>query len=88
MRSVDVKILVLGGTRFFGVPMVKRLAQCHEVTIATRGITADSFGNSVSRIILERSDESSIREALKGAEFDVIIDKTAYSSNDVKLGGV
>lgn len=78
-----MKILVLGGTRFFGVPMVKRLAQCHEVTIATRGITADSFGNSVSRIILERSDESSIREALKGAEFDVIIDKTAYSSNDV-----
>lgn len=79
-----MKILVLGGTRFFGIPMVKKLAECHEITIATRGRTADSFGNSVSRIVLDRSDENSMREALKGREFDVIFDKTAYSSNDVR----
>lgn len=82
--GVGMKILVLGGTRFFGIPMVKKLVECHEVTIATRGRTADSFGSSVSRIILDRSDESSIRQALKGFKYDVIIDKTAYSSNDVR----
>lgn len=33
-----MKILVIGGTRFFGIPMVHELLQKgHQVTIATRG---------------------------------------------------
>ena len=32
-----MKILVVGGTRYFGIPMVNALlAQGHDVTIATR----------------------------------------------------
>ena len=39
------KVLVLGGTRFFGKHLVEALLQAgHDVTIATRGITEDSFG--------------------------------------------
>ena len=46
-----MKILVLGGTRFFGVHLVCALLEDgHEVTIATRGRTPDSFGSQVSRI--------------------------------------
>jgi len=42
-----MKILVLGGTRFFGIHMVNDLIEKgHEVTIATRGITPDYFGDS------------------------------------------
>lgn len=79
-----MNILVLGGTRFFGIPMVNELAKRHNVTIATRGITADGFGSSVERIYLDRTDAEILRAALSGRYFDVIIDKIAYCSNDVK----
>ena len=82
-----MKILVIGGTRFFGIHMVKELlAMGHEVTIATRGRTGDSFGDNVRRITLERTSEESMRGALQGKHFDVVIDKLAYCSNDVKYG--
>ena len=78
-------ILVIGGTRFFGIPMVEELLNAgHHVTIATRGLSADSFGSSVQRIILDRTDAQSVRDALSGRRFDVIIDKLAYCSNDIK----
>lgn len=80
-----MNILVVGGTRFFGIPMVKKLiADGHDVTLATRGRTPDSFGDKVKRICLDRSVEGSIAAALNGRSFDVVIDKIAYSSNDVK----
>lgn len=77
-------ILVLGGTRFFGVPMINELTARHNVTVATRGLTADSFGDSVERIKLDRTDAADIERALSGRYFDVIIDKIAYCSNDVR----
>ena len=80
-----MNILVIGGTRFFGIPMVEELLNAgHHVTIATRGLSADSFGSSVQRIILDRTDAQSVRDALSGRHFDVIIDKLAYCSNDIK----
>lgn len=78
-------ILVIGGTRFFGIPMVRRLlADRHHVTIATRGRSGDDFGDSVERIIMDRSDIESMRRALAGKHFDVVIDKIAYCSNDIR----
>ncbi len=79
-----MKILVLGGTRFFGIHMVNDLIEKgHDVTIATRGITPDGFGDSVSRICFERTDEDSIKAVISGTHYDVIIDKIAYCSNDI-----
>ncbi|MBD5523432.1 MAG: NAD-dependent epimerase/dehydratase family protein [Lachnospiraceae bacterium] len=78
-------ILVIGGTRFFGIPMVHRLlADGHHVTIATRGRSGDDFGDSVERIIMDRSDAESMRRALAGKYYDVVIDKIAYCSNDIR----
>ena len=80
-----MKILVLGGTRFFGIHMVKDLMdKGHDVTIATRGKTTDEFDDAVSRIIFERTDERSVREAIGSSHYDVIVDKIAYCSNDIK----
>lgn len=80
-----MKILVLGGTRYFGIHMVNRLLEeGHDVTIATRGTTPDRFGSKVQRVCLERTDENSVRNALKGRHFDVVIDKIAYCSNDIR----
>ena len=80
-----MKVLVLGGTRFFGVHTVRELLKSgHEVTIATRGRTPDGFGTAVERVIVERTDPNSMREALKGRHFDAVIDKIAYCSNDIR----
>ena len=80
-----MKILVIGGTRFFGIHMVKELLEKgHDVTIATRGLTPDDFGDKVKRIVFQRTDEQSVKEALSGTHYDVVIDKIAYCSNDVK----
>lgn len=80
-----MKILVIGGTRFFGIHMVNALLEAgHDITIATRGRAADPFGERVQRIRLERTDAQSMKDALQGCFYDVIIDKIAYCSNDIR----
>ena len=80
-----MKILVLGGTRFFGIHMVNDLIEKgHEVTIATRGLTPDYFDDSVSRIRFERTDEDSIKAVISDTHYDAIIDKLGYCSNDIR----
>lgn len=45
-----MNILVIGGTKFFGIHMVNELlAQRHDSTIATRGKAADEYGDKVRR---------------------------------------
>ena len=80
-----MKILVIGGTRFFGIHMVDELLKMgHEITIATRGMAKDPYGDQVKRIVFERTSEESIKNALQGVHYDVVIDKIAYCSNDIK----
>lgn len=83
-----MKILVVGGTRYFGIPMVNALLKKgHDVIIATRGnakVDFENCGGNVKYVTLDRTDPSSIQRALGNQKFDVIIDKIAYSSNDVK----
>lgn len=80
-----MRVLVLGGTRFFGVHMVREfLNQRDEVTIATRGLTKDDFGDKVKRITIERSSAESLASAFAGKEYDIICDNISYCSNDVK----
>ncbi|WP_055668595.1 NAD-dependent epimerase/dehydratase family protein [Desnuesiella massiliensis] len=81
-----MKVLVLGGTRFFGVHLVNSLLnKGHNVTIATRGKAKDVFGDKVERILIERTDPNSLAEALKNQYFDVVCDNLAYCSNDIKF---
>ncbi len=80
-----MKILVVGGTRFFGVHLVRALLrQGYEVTIATRGNAKDDFGDSIQRVIVDRSDPEALKRAFQGDFYDVICDNIAFSSNDVK----
>lgn len=80
-----MKILVLGGTRYFGIPMVKSMIKKgHEITIATRGLTEDSFGDKVKRVRLNVYDPESVEMAVKGTAYDLVIDKMGYGSKDIK----
>lgn len=80
-----MKILVIGGTRFFGIHMVNALLDAgHDVTIATRGNTSNVYGDKVKRVIFERTNADSIKNAICDIHYDVVIDKIAYCSNDIK----
>ncbi|MDE7267857.1 MAG: NAD-dependent epimerase/dehydratase family protein [Lachnospiraceae bacterium] len=80
-----MKILVIGGTRFFGIHMVNELlANGYEITIATRGKSSDEYGNRVKRLVIERTKEESLKRAFDGRHYDIVIDKLAYCSNDIK----
>lgn len=81
-----MKILVLGGTRYVGVHLVNILISSgHEVTIATRGKTADDFGSKVKRKIIERQNADSLSAAFENEFYDAVIDNIAYCSNDVRI---
>ncbi|WP_448163192.1 NAD-dependent epimerase/dehydratase family protein [Bacillus mobilis] len=80
------KVLVLGGTRFFGKHLVEALLQDgHDVTIATRGITEDPFGSTVKRLIVDREDEKQLAERLEDKSYDIVYDNLCYSSNAAKM---
>lgn len=80
-----MNILVLGGTRYFGIHLVNELLRMgHTVSIATRGQSSDSFGDQVTRIQVDRTNPSSMKKAFTGLTFDIIYDNIAYCSNDVK----
>lgn len=75
--------LILGGTQFVGKRLVQLLINDGvEVTIATRGLTADVFGNQVSRLMINREDAGSLEKAFKDKKWDVVFDQTCYSSQE------
>ncbi len=85
-RGVEMKkILVLGGTRFFGRKLVEQLLEeGHQVTIVTRGQLANPFGEHVQHMIVDRKDTDAFAQAMEGQAYDIVYDNICYSPNDAK----
>ena len=80
-----MKILILGGTRFFGDHIAHRLiADGHEVTLFNRGKTADDFGDRVQRIRGDRYDYDHFYGQLRNKTFDVVVDMLAFKAEDTQ----
>ncbi len=80
-----MNVLILGGTKFFGKNTVQQLLlDDHKVTVATRGLVYNPFGKTTEHIIFDHRDEKSIQKAFSNKRYDVVIDKIAFSSNDIK----
>lgn len=78
------RILVLGGTRYFGRELVKCfIEKGYDITVATRGNSDDGFGDRIKRLKLDRDDKESLKNALAGKYFDIVYDNIAYSPNNV-----
>jgi dTDP-glucose 4,6-dehydratase len=78
-----MKILIIGGTRFFGYHTAKQLSQeGHHVTLFNRGHTPDDLGDRVARIHGDRYDHKSFRSQLEGMTYDVVVDMIAYKAED------
>ena len=79
------KVLVLGGTRFFGRKLVELLiADGHDVTIVTRGKLANPFGTTVKHVIVDRRDTSAFSKVFEGEYYDIVYDNICYSPNEAK----
>ena len=73
-------ILVMGGTRFVGKPLVERLlAAGHALTLFTRGNRPAPAG--VEHLVGDRSTAEGLR-LLDGRRFDVIVDSSGRSLED------
>ncbi|MFS0868948.1 NAD-dependent epimerase/dehydratase family protein [Paenibacillus xylanilyticus] len=80
------KVLILGGTRFFGKRLVDHLLWegQSQITVATRGKTNVDFGPEVNRIKMDREDPQSLAEAAKTDMWDVVYDNICYSPDAAK----
>lgn len=75
-----MKVLIIGGTRFFGRRLVHQLIEHgHDVHVATRGNTADDFGDAVTRVRVDRTDDSQMKAAFEHATFDVVYDQVGFT---------
>ncbi len=77
-----MKILVMGGTRFFGKRLVELLLEKeHEVTVATRGNTDAGFGEAVNYLTLDRFDKASLSQ-IGEHTWDVVYDQICFAPTD------
>ena len=81
-----MKALVMGGTMFNGLALVRDLcANGHDVTIVNRGKTVAELPEGVERLVCDRTDADAMRKVLGGLEFDCVYDVSAYRLEDVQL---
>jgi nucleoside-diphosphate-sugar epimerase len=79
-----VKVLVMGGTQFNGLALVRELVRGgHDVTILNRGKSPGAVPPGVRRLVADRTDPASLRAALGSEDYDVVHDVTAYRPEDV-----
>lgn len=74
-----MKILVTGGTVFASRFTAEYFAKEHEVYVLNRNNRPQSAG-----VTLINADRHTLGDALKGYEFDAVIDVTAYNEADVR----
>ncbi|WP_046778177.1 hypothetical protein [Streptomyces yangpuensis] len=72
------RILVIGGSRYFGKSLVTRLRDTgDDVMVLNRGSSAPPPG--VGRLLADRDDEAGLRAALGRRDFDVVVDQVCYT---------
>lgn len=75
-----MRILVMGGTRFVGKPLVARLQrQGHTLTLLTRG--KNPVPEAVEHLSGDRSSDEGLA-ALQGRQFDVVVDSSGRKLDD------
>ena len=76
----------MGGTQFNGRALVSELVRAgHDVTVCNRGRTQTELPAGVRRLIGDRTDPQSLRDALGGTDWDCVHDLTAYHPPDVEI---
>lgn len=79
------KILILGGTRFFGKRLVEKLLQQQqEVTVLTRSELPNNLKNQVTHLQCDRTNKTQLTQAIGDQQFDIVYDNVNYGHQDAK----
>ncbi|MEV4947210.1 NAD-dependent epimerase/dehydratase family protein [Streptomyces sp. NPDC053755] len=71
-------ILIIGGSRYFGKRLVRRLLDSgHAVTVLNRGSATPPEGTT--HLVADRNDEAALEKALGDRTFDVVVDQFCYT---------
>lgn len=76
-----MKILILGGSYFFGRIFAWQACSRHDLTVLNRG-TYTLKNQRVKQLILDRHDTGRIRE-LPSEEYDAVVDFCGYKQDDI-----
>ena len=81
-----MKILVLGGNRFFGKTLSHLLLEAgHDLTLLNRGNFDDALGQAPRRLRCDRRDAAELRKALGPTqEWHVVFDQICYEAADAR----
>ena len=72
-----MRVLVLGGTEFISIHLVRALARAgHQVAVLNRGRRAERLPAGVTTIVCDRKDHAAVRKALAGVSVDGLVDVT------------
>uniref|UniRef100_A0AAU2V1N9 NAD-dependent epimerase/dehydratase family protein n=1 Tax=Streptomyces sp. NBC_00003 TaxID=2903608 RepID=A0AAU2V1N9_9ACTN len=78
------EVLVIGGNRYFGKRLIARLlAAGDRVTVLNRGSAPPPPG--AVQLIADRDDEASLKAALGGRTFDVVVDQVCYTPRQAAI---
>ncbi|MFF3014335.1 NAD-dependent epimerase/dehydratase family protein [Streptomyces sp. NPDC057939] len=78
------RILVIGGSRYFGKHLVTLLRDAgNEVTVLNRGSVLPPDG--VAGLVADRDDERHLREVLGSRTFDAVVDQVCYTPHQAAV---
>lgn len=81
-----MKVIVFGGTGFFGKELVKsHLDAGNEVTIVTRGNNINDIEGKIEYLIADRTDLLSLEKILEERSCDIAYDQIGYCSLDMDI---
>jgi len=79
-----MKVLVVGGTQFNGLALVRELVRTgHDVHVLNRGNQLDVLPPGVASLIADRTDSEAVARALGDRDFDCVFDMCAYRPEEV-----
>ena len=80
-----MNVLIIGGTRFIGAGVVRRLIQeGHEVTVFHRGQTNAELPASVKHILGDRGNLSGFASELSCVAPDVVVDMVCFDDRQAE----
>lgn len=83
-----MKILIIGGNRYFGKRLVGKLLQrkgeSHEIWVLNRGNVVTEHDNYVHKLRCDRTDPAALRAAIGSLTFDVVYDQMCMDATQAK----
>jgi nucleoside-diphosphate-sugar epimerase len=80
-----MNVLVIGGTRFIGAAVVRRLSELgYHVTVLHRGITEPPLPRGVRHHHGDRSVSGALEAAVVASEPDVVLDMVAFTESEAE----